>query len=246
MAMNDPIGDMLTRIRNAADAPPSEGRGAGVEAARPRARRAGRGRLHPRLCAHRAKGGVPEFEIELKYYNGQPAIKEIAASPSRAVASIRRSRTCRRRERPRRRDPVDAQRRDVGCRAPARRTSAAKSSAAYTNDGAASRPVGEGFERTAMSRIGKKPVAVPSAVTATVDGQTIKMKGPKGELTFDRARRDQGREDGGRDRDSRPRRDQGRAAMWGMARTLVANMVKGVTRATRARCRSRASVSAPP
>ena len=35
-----------------------------------------------------------------------------------------------------------------------------------------------------MSRIGKKPVPVPSGVTATVAGQTVKMKGPKGELSF--------------------------------------------------------------
>ena len=35
-----------------------------------------------------------------------------------------------------------------------------------------------------MSRIGKKPVTVPSGVTATVDGQTVKMKGPKGQLQF--------------------------------------------------------------
>jgi len=32
-----------------------------------------------------------------------------------------------------------------------------------------------------MSRIGKKPVAIPSGVTANVEGQTVKMKGPKGE-----------------------------------------------------------------
>ena len=35
-----------------------------------------------------------------------------------------------------------------------------------------------------MSRIGKKPIEVPSAVTVTVDGQTVKAKGPKGELEF--------------------------------------------------------------
>ena len=35
-----------------------------------------------------------------------------------------------------------------------------------------------------MSRIGKRPVPVPSGVTATVTGRTIKMKGPKGELSF--------------------------------------------------------------
>src|ERR1700692_2316035 len=35
-----------------------------------------------------------------------------------------------------------------------------------------------------MSRIGKRPVTVPSGVTATVEGQTVKMKGPKGQLQF--------------------------------------------------------------
>ena len=35
-----------------------------------------------------------------------------------------------------------------------------------------------------MSRVGKKPVPVPSGVTATVDGQTVKVKGAKGELQF--------------------------------------------------------------
>ena len=35
-----------------------------------------------------------------------------------------------------------------------------------------------------MSRIGKKPVPVPSGVTASVEGQTVKMKGPKGQLSF--------------------------------------------------------------
>ena len=35
-----------------------------------------------------------------------------------------------------------------------------------------------------MSRIGKKPVSVPAGVTATVNGQTVTAKGPKGELKF--------------------------------------------------------------
>ena len=35
-----------------------------------------------------------------------------------------------------------------------------------------------------MSRIGKRPVTIPSGVTATVEGQTVKMKGPKGQLQF--------------------------------------------------------------
>ncbi|HEV7286110.1 MAG TPA: 50S ribosomal protein L6, partial [Kaistia sp.] len=36
-----------------------------------------------------------------------------------------------------------------------------------------------------MSRIGKKPVAVPKGVTATINGQTVSVKGPKGEMSFD-------------------------------------------------------------
>jgi len=35
-----------------------------------------------------------------------------------------------------------------------------------------------------MSRVGKRPVAIPSGVTASVEGQTVKMKGPKGQLQF--------------------------------------------------------------
>ena len=35
-----------------------------------------------------------------------------------------------------------------------------------------------------MSRVGKRPVAIPSGVTANVEGQTVKMKGPKGQLQF--------------------------------------------------------------
>ncbi len=49
-----------------------------------------------------------------------------------------------------------------------------------------------------MSRIGKKPVAVPSGVTATVSGQKVAMKGPKGELSFTCPDLDQGCQDRGR------------------------------------------------
>ena len=80
-----------------------------------------------------------------------------------------------------------------------------------------------------MSRIGKKPVAVPSAVTATVAGQTIKMKGSKGELTFV-APEEIKVEKTGEGIEISPRDETKKArAMWGMARTQVANLVKGVT-----------------
>ena len=80
-----------------------------------------------------------------------------------------------------------------------------------------------------MSRIGKKPVPVPSNVTASVDGQQIKMKGPKGELSFT-APEEIVVAKGGAGISVTPRDEAKKArAMWGMSRTMVANLVTGVT-----------------
>ena len=79
-----------------------------------------------------------------------------------------------------------------------------------------------------MSRIGKKPVPVPAGITATVDGQKVTAKGPKGELFFvandeisvkleDNAVVVQPRNDS---KDARSK--------WGMSRTMVENIFKGV------------------
>ena len=80
-----------------------------------------------------------------------------------------------------------------------------------------------------MSRIGKKPVTIPSGVTATVDGQTVTIKGGKGELSWTVA--DEIAVSQADDAiNLAPRNDSQRArAMWGLSRTLVANMVQGVT-----------------
>ena len=81
-----------------------------------------------------------------------------------------------------------------------------------------------------MSRIGNKPVVVPSGVTANVEGQTVKVKGPKGAMqavlhddvvvTMDKGSV------------KLEPRDQGKRArsMWGTSRTLVANLINGVTK----------------
>ena len=80
-----------------------------------------------------------------------------------------------------------------------------------------------------MSRIGNKPVCLPGGVTASVDGQEVKVKGPKGELSHVLVDQiiakmgDNGIELGLRE-DNKDAR-----AMWGMSRTLVANLVTGVT-----------------
>jgi large subunit ribosomal protein L6 len=80
-----------------------------------------------------------------------------------------------------------------------------------------------------MSRIGKKPVPIPSGVTASVDGQHVAVKGPKGELKHVLVDEVIAKlEDGGIE--VAPRDDtQAARAMWGMSRTLVANLVTGVT-----------------
>ncbi|ABQ37056.1 MULTISPECIES: 50S ribosomal protein L6 [Bradyrhizobium] len=81
-----------------------------------------------------------------------------------------------------------------------------------------------------MSRIGKKPVTVPSGVTATVDGQTVKMKGPKGQLQFIVHDDVDVKFENGQVRVA-PRSETKRArSLYGTARAQIANLVEGVTK----------------
>ena len=81
-----------------------------------------------------------------------------------------------------------------------------------------------------MSRVGKRPVAVPSGVTATVDGQTVKMKGPKGQLQFVVHDDVEVKLENGQVKVN-PRVETNRArALYGTARAQVANLVEGVTK----------------
>lgn len=79
-----------------------------------------------------------------------------------------------------------------------------------------------------MSRIGKKPVAVPDGVTPTVDGQQVTVKGPKGTLSAVLVEQVAARLD--EDGILIEPRDSSKEArsMWGMSRTLVSNLVEGV------------------
>jgi len=81
-----------------------------------------------------------------------------------------------------------------------------------------------------MSRIGKKPVAVPGGVTATVDGQKVSMKGPKGELAF--VAHDLVTVEKSADGIAVSPRDESKQAraLWGMSRTMVANLATGVSK----------------
>jgi len=81
-----------------------------------------------------------------------------------------------------------------------------------------------------MSRVGKKPVAIPAGVTASVEGQVVKVKGPKGALSLvlhddveAKVNKNEIKVD--------PRSDSKRArAMWGTYRSLLANVMEGVTK----------------
>jgi large subunit ribosomal protein L6 len=81
-----------------------------------------------------------------------------------------------------------------------------------------------------MSRIGKQPVALPNGVTVNVNGQTVTVKGPKGELkrnlhpdlTISVANNEI--------TVSRPSDEERHKALHGLSRTLIANMVEGVTK----------------
>ena len=170
--MTDPLGDMLTRIRNGQQArkdsiltPASNLRAHVLDVLQ----REG----YIRGYSEEELAGQKGLRIELKYFEGQPAIQHLArvSKPGRRVYSGAQ-RASADPQRSRHDHRVDSARRSVGrrsARAECRRRSA-----------------GGGV---LMSRIGKKPVAVPSGVTATDEGQTLTVKGPKGTLTMQHARR---------------------------------------------------------
>ena len=80
-----------------------------------------------------------------------------------------------------------------------------------------------------MSRIGKKPVAIPSGVTLTQDGQTVTAKGPKGELSFTLPDAVTGKIEGEEFTVTPLTENKTGLSMWGMSRTMVSNLIEGVT-----------------
>ena len=80
-----------------------------------------------------------------------------------------------------------------------------------------------------MSRIGKLPIPVPSGVTATIQGQSVTIAGPKGTLSLDVADPITVKEEDGSLVVSRPNDEAQAKALHGLTRTLVSNMVTGVT-----------------
>ena len=80
-----------------------------------------------------------------------------------------------------------------------------------------------------MSRIGKKPVPVPAGVTVNVSGQNVSVKGPKGELKMALVEHVLAKLEDGKVAVN-PRNESKLArSCWGMSRTMISNMMKGVT-----------------
>jgi len=210
MALTDPLGDMLTRIRNGQQAKKDS---VVAPASKLRARvldvlqREG----YIRGYSEEALGKHKGLRIELKYFEGQPAIKHVArvSKPGRRVYS---QGAPDRSQRPWHHHCLDAPWRSV-------RRRSARTECWWRSAGGG----------VLMSRIGKKPVAIPSGVTATIDGGQLMVKGPKGTLNL--AMRDEisyAIEEG--QISVQPANGTKAArAFWGMQRTLVQNLVTGVT-----------------
>lgn len=79
-----------------------------------------------------------------------------------------------------------------------------------------------------MSRIGKKPVAIPDGVTASLDGQTVSAKGPKGELQFVVNEEVLVKLEEGEVTVTPANETKNARAQWGMSRTMIENIFTGV------------------
>jgi large subunit ribosomal protein L6 len=80
-----------------------------------------------------------------------------------------------------------------------------------------------------MSRIGRKPISVPSSVTVTVEPEVVRVAGPRGTLAERKSAQIDVRQDGEELLVSRPTDRAEHRALHGLTRSLVANMVEGVT-----------------
>src|ERR1041384_7810196 len=80
-----------------------------------------------------------------------------------------------------------------------------------------------------MSRIGKKPIPIPTGVTVTIEPEVVRVAGPKGDLAERKARSIEVREEDGQVVVTRPTDRAEHRALHGLTRSLIANMVEGVT-----------------
>ena len=80
-----------------------------------------------------------------------------------------------------------------------------------------------------MSRIGKKPIPIPTGVTVTVEPEVVRVAGPRGDLSERKNRSIEVKQEGGEVLVTRPTDRAEHRALHGLTRSLIANMVTGVT-----------------
>jgi len=80
-----------------------------------------------------------------------------------------------------------------------------------------------------MSRIGRKPIPVPGSVTVTIEPEVVRVSGPRGNLSERKARAIDVRQEDGQLLVTRPTDRAEHRALHGLTRTLIANMVEGVS-----------------
>lgn len=80
-----------------------------------------------------------------------------------------------------------------------------------------------------MSRVGKKEITIPSGVAVTLDDNRVKVKGPKGELSFDHNREASVKIDGSTIIVENVGKTKSAPAIWGTTRAILQNMIQGVT-----------------
>ncbi|MDQ3387964.1 MAG: 50S ribosomal protein L6 [Gemmatimonadota bacterium] len=80
-----------------------------------------------------------------------------------------------------------------------------------------------------MSRIGRQPISIPAGVEVSIDGSAVRVKGPKGELARTLHSEVVVRQEDGNVLVERPSDEARHRALHGLSRTLVANMIEGVT-----------------
>jgi large subunit ribosomal protein L6 len=213
--MNDPIGDMLTRIRNASlrgkstvETPASKLRAWVLDVLADE----GYIRGYEKMTG---KDGHPAIEISLKYYDGTPVIREVkrVSKPGRRVYLGVKD------------IPIVRQGLGVSIVSTPRGVTRMQ---VHGPTMLVAKCSARSSKEFGMSRIGKKPVGLPSGVSASVSGQTLEVKGPKATRSFTAA--DDVTITVNEDNVSvEPRGKSKRARQqWGMSRTMIANMVTGV------------------
>jgi large subunit ribosomal protein L6 len=215
MSMTDPIADMLTRIRNACG---SKHRRVDIPASKMKieiARVLKENNLIQDYATVETEDGKPLLRVRLKYAGGQPVIRQLQRVSTPGL------------------------RRYVGAGEIPRVRNGLGMAILSTSRGIMSDAAVPHRRRTrrlrlvgdhAMSRIGKLPIDVPSGVAIAIDGRMVKVKGPKGELTRTFPAGVGIAQDGSTLTVSRESEETNHRALHGLSRTLLANMVEGVTK----------------